>query len=432
MVAAPTVHLLDFRAFVRRAPLRMPFHFGAVEMTDLELIALRLDVAVEGTATPGHTESVLSPLWFDRDPARTPSEKREALLRAVHDAAVAHAAAGTGTPAQLHRDTAGEERPLVASFGVAMVDAAVVDAVCRATGMPLHAVLELPAPAERIAVRHTVGLADPLVASDLEGRLDDGLPETLEEAVREYGVRYFKLKVDADVERTAERLRRVAEVLAREAPDYRLTLDGNETLPDAESFARWAAALAADKALAEPWSRTLWIEQPLARAAALAEPLPPIDKPVIIDESDATDGALERAFALGYAGTSAKTCKGLFRTLHSFAAVQRRAGAILAGEDLTTVPMLGLHQDLAVAAAIGCAHLERNGHHYVRGLGFLSEREQSDALRHFPSLYRTLDDGTPALRIVDGMLATGEVNNLAFGAPFEPEWDAYEELELPG
>ena len=29
------------------------------------------------------------------------------------------------------------------------------------------------------------------------------------------------------------------------------------------------------------------------------------------------------------------------------------------------------------------------------------------------------------------MIATAEVNTLAFGAPFEPEWAAYEELDLP-
>ncbi len=431
MFPSTTVRLLSFRAFVRSSPLRMPFHFGAVEMTDMELLALRLEVEVDGKAVSGQTESVLSPLWFDKDPTRTPEEKREALLRGVRLAAEAYAAAGEGTPADLHRDTEGEPRPLVASFGVALVDAAVVDAVCRATGGPLHAVLGRPAPADYVAVRHTVGLTDPLVSDDLVERLDDGLPETLEEAAREYGHRYFKLKVNADVACTAERLRRVSQVLAREVPDYRLTLDGNETLPDLDSFGRWAATLAADPTLAEPWGRTLWIEQPLARAAALAGPLPAVDKPVIIDESDGTDGAVDRALQLGYAGTSTKTCKGLFRSLHSLAAIQRHDGGILAGEDLTTVPMLGLHHDLAVAGALGCAHVERNGHHYVRGLGFLTQSEQEQALEHFPSLYRVLDDGTPTLRIEGGKLSTREVNAHGFGAGFEPEWAAYEEIELP-
>ena len=113
------------------------------------------------------------------------------------------------------------------------------------------------------------------------------------------------------------------------------------------------------------------------------------------------------------------------------AAVGQREGGILASEDLTTLPLLGLHQDLAVATALGCAHVERNGQHYVRGLGFLSEREQRDALRHFPSLYRTLPDGTPALRIDAGTIATHEVNALGFGAPCEPDWEAREEIELP-
>ena len=44
-------------------------------------------------------------------------------------------------------------------------------------------------PAESLHARHTVGLVDPITAADQRtgGRVDDGLPETLEEVVARYG-----------------------------------------------------------------------------------------------------------------------------------------------------------------------------------------------------------------------------------------------------
>ena len=65
-------------------------------------------------------------------------------------------------------------------------------------------------PGRDIAVRHTVGLVDPIVAADQKPgeRVNDGLPETLEEIVRHYGTRYYKLKVGGNVAADIDRLRR--------------------------------------------------------------------------------------------------------------------------------------------------------------------------------------------------------------------------------
>ena len=68
-------------------------------------------------------------------------------------------------------------------------------------------------PATTIAARHTVGLVDALTRAETAGRrIDDGLPESLEEAIATYRHRYFKLKVagniDADVERLIAHRRR--------------------------------------------------------------------------------------------------------------------------------------------------------------------------------------------------------------------------------
>ena len=47
-----------------------------------------------------------------------------------------------------------------------------------------------------------------------------------------------------------------------------------------------------------------------------------------------------------------------------------------------------LQADLATVALLGIAHVERNGHHYFRGLGHLPEAEKAAALAAHPDLYR--------------------------------------------
>ena len=101
------------------------------------------------------------------------------------------------------------------------------------------------APLRSVAARHTVGLADPLTAAEIppDERLDDGLPQALDECIATYGFRFFKLKLSGRIEADVPRLVRIGEVLARRAPaGYAFTLDGNEQFRDLASFrAAWEA-----------------------------------------------------------------------------------------------------------------------------------------------------------------------------------------------
>src|SRR5207302_9512276 len=92
-------------------------------------------------------------------------------------------------------------------------------------------VLSQLSPAKAIAARHTVGLLDPVTA--VEKKLNDGLPETLAEAVARYGHRWFKLKVGGDAKADVERLVAIAPVHDRSKPPYQATLDGNEQYANA-------------------------------------------------------------------------------------------------------------------------------------------------------------------------------------------------------
>jgi hypothetical protein len=159
-------------------------------------------------------------------------------------------------------------------------------------------------------------------------------------------------------------------------------------------------------------------------------------KPVIIDESDGSDDSVARALSLGYRGISAKNCKGVFRTLHSYRTIKEHEAKgeispILSSEDLTNAPVVPLHQDLCVAAALGIRHSERNGHHYIIGFDFLSPSEREAALREFPSLYAARPQGSPVVRIEDGFLSLKELNRIGFGTASEPDWEYLEPVRLP-
>ena len=144
---------------------------------------------------------------------------------------------------------------------------------------------------------------------------------------------------------------------------------------------------------------------------------------MIIDEADGWLGAFKEAARLGYRGTSHKNCKGIYKSLHNlaFAAAHNarvgRAELFLSAEDLSNLPVVALQADLAAVALLGIDHVERNGHHYFRGLGHLSAAEKADALARHPDLYERRGDEV-FLRVADGMLecASLQVPGMGFAA----------------
>ena len=133
--------------------------------------------------------------------------------------------------------------------------------------------------------------------------------------------------------------------------------------------------------------------------------------PVIIDEADADLSAYPRARALGYGGVSMKACKGVFRALLARARIDADGEGVQSAEDLTNLPILPLHQDLAMVSALGLPHVERNGHHYFLGQAHLSEEERERLQAAHGSLY------SPAgkLRIEDGRLDLSSLAVPGFG-----------------
>lgn len=452
MNAAPRVQVRSVQLFERAVSLRLPFRFGAATVTQAPQAFVRVQAEVDGRSAVGASAELMVPKWFDKNPALTHEQNFEQLrqaLRCARDAYVGTDARLTGHGLSLHAGTAATTAAvtqglprLAAQFGPAQLDKAVADAVMRHAGLgwcdglragllgdPFHARLSIGTP-QHVALRHTVGLADRIIDADPGVDPADGLPATLEAAIRAHGLRYFKIKLCGDAERDLPRLLAITHLLQAQAGDWWATLDGNETFADAQALAQHWQALQAEPALQPLLQRTLLLEQPIARAQALAQPLTALNLglPVILDESDDGDEVLARGLALGYSGISSKACKGLYRSLHSAAQlterrVQRPEGRwLLSGEDLTCQAGLAVQQDTLLAASLGVAHVERNGHHYVDGFGTAPEAEAQAFLAAHPGLYHR-QQGRVRLRVADGRLDLRSLHGSGFASGALPLWD---------
>ena len=472
MTDAPRLTIRAIDLFERPVRLRLPFRFGVVTLTECPQAFVRVRVELaDGRSAWGGAAELMAPKWFDKNLALSNEDNFEQLrdvLRIARTAYLADATPDTAFghfarhhDAQLAAGAARGYNALLASYGPALIDRAVVDALCRALGISFYAALranlpgigtrhaafapfDWPAflatlrPAATIEARHTVGLVDAITAADLQHPVGDGLPETLEQVVAHYGHRYFKLKVGGQVQADIARLAAIAAVLDRMQDDYFVSLDGNEQYQDAAGVAELLAGMRRTPALARLYRSILFVEQPIARKTALDVDVRALaaDKPVIVDESDGTLDAFVQARARGYVGISSKTCKGLYKSLVNAArcaAWNLQEGAaryFMSGEDLTTQAGLAVQQDLALVNLLGIGHVERNGHHYVDGMAALPAAEQQEFLDAHPDLYER-SHGAVRLRIRDGRIALASLDTAGYASGALPDWSAMAPLAAP-
>jgi hypothetical protein len=447
----------------RDVRLRMPFRFGVVTLTEAPQAFVRARIRLEnGKEAEGGAAEMLVPKWFDKDPALNNEQNFQQLRSSIALARNAYLAGGENTAFGHSIDAYGPQiaiaatqglNSLVACYGPALIDRAVLDALCRALGVSFYdairknvPVLTAPGwqadlmafdmeeflaglrPRPSVAARHTVGLLDPVTVS--ERPLGDGLPETLEEVIARYGHRWFKLKLVGDEAADLERLGAVASVLDRIGEPYHATLDGNEQFAEAEEVLHLLRRMGGDPRLKRLSSSIAFIEQPLRRSAALAGDISVLSeqKPVIIDESDDSLEAFPRARRLGYAGVSSKACKGLYKSLLNAARCRMwnmEEGTdryFMSGEDLTVQAGIAVQQDLALVAVLGLAHVERNGHHYVNGMAGGPPEEQQAFLAAHPDLYEH-SHGAVRLRITNGNLDLRSLNCVGYASGVLPDWN---------
>jgi hypothetical protein len=156
---------------------------------------------------------------------------------------------------------------------------------------------------------------------------------------------------------------------------------------------------------------------------------------MLIDESDAEVDSFTTAMRLGYRGVSTKNCKGIVKSFLNRSLVKREnrhrapaARLFMSAEDLTNVPVVPLQQDLATVRALGIGHVERNGHHYVRGLAHCSSTERAHAIQLHADLYEG-DAHEARLRIDGGRLRVGSLAAAGYGVGFDPDLGSMTPLE---
>lgn len=447
------VRPVEWSVGLRACRARLPFRFGIHTLTAAPLCLLRLRVETDaGLVVEGFASDLLVPKWFEKNPDTPVTRDWDDLLTGLR--AAADAATENARPDSVFEHwrrvranrvacvPAGAPDRLRRGHGVSMVERAMIDAACRDAGLSFgeairadllgfrpgsiapeiedveSAVHLARSSAETIGVRHTVGLADALTEAEIdeEDRVADGHPESLEADIETYALRLFKVKIAGDREAIVDRLTRVARIVRARAGDpARFTLDANEQFTHIGELAETLDAASADGDAAWLLERVMFVEQPLHRSRsfdpAACAGIDSLDRygGCIIDEADDSLDALARAAAIGYRGVSVKNCKGVFSALiNRLRCVGSMGRLIQSGEDLTNLPVVSLQQDLATMDAVGITHVERNGHHYFRGLGHLPGADQHEALARHADLYERVDAGG-RLAIRDGCLSLRSV-----------------------
>lgn len=461
----------DIRFSERDVMLRLPFRFGAATVNSCPQVYVRARIRFpDGSTSEGCAAEMMIPKWFDKNPALSNEDNFQQLRDALLAARAAYGADTSARTAWQHfaqhyqallaAGAAAGLNPLAASYGPALLDRAILDALllklncsfaagmsANAAGMELRGsglagdlrdfdmarFLSLQMPRKQIAARHTVGLADAISHADKPAQDPaDGLPTSLESAVTRYGHRHFKIKLSGDTEADMARLTAISHVL--EGVARVITLDGNEQYASVQAFADFFTQLTSEPQLAPLLACTAFVEQPLRRDQALVQGVSALARqiPLLVDESDATLDAFVQARPLGYTGVSSKSCKGFYKSVINAARCalwnQTAPGApyFLSGEDLTMQAGLGVQQDLALASWLGLAHVERNGHHYVNGLMAAPKAEQQNLLLAHDTLYDYSFDAV-RLRIKGGQIALGSLDSPGFAtgqAGGHISWDA--------
>jgi L-alanine-DL-glutamate epimerase-like enolase superfamily enzyme len=264
------------------------------------------------------------------------------------------------------------------------------------------------APRPTIPVFHSVGASDPLDAEDMQSRkrIDDGLPNTLEEWIPRDGLIRFKIKLNggnlpADFERVV-RIDRIVNraQAARGATEWKYSLDFNEGCPNVAYLLEFLRRLR--EATPTGFDRILYIEQPTARDLAKDRANVMHDaaklRPVVIDESLTDLESLLLAREMGYTGVALKACKGQSQAM-LMAAAGQKFGMFLCVQDLTC-PGASLIHSAGIAARVpGNAGIEANARQFVPAAN-------RDWENRFPGLFT----------IKNGLMATGQLTGPGLGA----------------
>jgi L-alanine-DL-glutamate epimerase-like enolase superfamily enzyme len=257
-------------------------------------------------------------------------------------------------------------------------------------------------PQHSMHLYHLVGALDPLSSDDVTERINDGIPETLEEWIRADGLTHLKIKLSGDdLLWDVQRVLAVENVAlgvqtARGCDQWYYSLDFNEKCRDVAYVMEFLHQLTTK--CPEGFRRVQYIEQPTHRdlkahrenrmheAAAI--------KPVVIDESLVDLESLLLSRELGYSGVALKACKGHGEALLMGAAAQKYA-MFLCVQDLTCTGASFLHSASLAARVPTVVAIEGNGRQYCP----VGNRAWRDM---YPEMFQ-VTDGTVGTYVLDHM-----------------------------
>lgn len=455
-----TENVISFRIneielFERPMKLRLPFQFGDVVVRQTTEAYLSVKIELNGKFITGYSAQAMIPRWFDKRPELNSQQTVEELRDSLRKTSLIGqgmqgfiAEISAQVRAEVFNQMPKNTPRLAAGFGPAMLEMALIDAVCQAVDVNFFQAAQLDVfgmvkicpsdistqalsghlksikPKYSIGIRHTVGYDAPLTKSEISKDPDDGLPVALEDAISNTQITAFKIKLKGNAKNDIERLKKISIVL-ESVKNCKITLDANEQY-EAEEFNIFIEDFQNNPALTKLQNATIFIEQPYAREIALTEsgPKPPQNMPIIIDESDDQDDSFVQAYNLGWSGVSVKSCKGVLRALLNFARVREiqanNGFAILTGEDLTCQPGLCWQQDTLMSAAVGIGHVERNGHHFAGGMQGAPSAEIAAVMKLHSDIYK-FNENAPSLNIIAGQVNFSSLNAPGFGHVIAPD-----------
>lgn len=222
-------------------------------------------------------------------------------------------------------------------------------------------------PVPRLPMYHLVSAIDPMEESDIQHRVNDGLPETLGQWVDYNGLTHFKIKLDGDnLQWDSERVLRVDRIVSaaekkRGVDDFVYSLDFNERSPNVQYLVDFLVKVKEQSPAG--FDRLLYVEQPTACDLATHRQNVMFEaaklKPVVIDESLTGLDALMRSREMGYTGAALKACKGQ-STMTILVPVMEKNKMFLCVQDLAC-PGASLIQPASLAAHVpGVKAIEAN------------------------------------------------------------------------
>ena len=449
------IRLLEVGTETESFAYRTPMKFGGRVVTDVVLLHVKAVVETrDGRRGEGFGSMPMGNVWawpnqtgpsrtlsgdsaleamiaFGRRAAQRAGEYTDAghPLRITHDLAAGHQQAADEITSAANL---AESMPRLAQLVAASpTEAAVHDAYGKALGQNAYNLLgeefvdgdlstyltdefageyldryTLREPKPSMPLYHLVGALDPLTDADIDGRLNDGrladgLPETLPEWIAADGLTHLKIKLGGDdlacdVDRVVSIDRVASEAQAAQGcTQWFYSADFNEKCANVEYVLDFLAQVG--QRSPEALRRLQYIEQPTHRdlrsnpenrmheAARI--------KPVVIDESLIDFDSLLLSRELGYSGVALKACKGHGGALLMGAAA-RKYGMFLCVQDLTCPGASFLHSASLSARIPGVAAIEGNARQYCPA----ANRGWAE---RFPTMFE-ITDGTLGTAVLDG------------------------------